>query len=468
MKKIIKNGTILTASDEYVADILIEGEKIVAIGTNLDHAGAEVIDASGMYVIPGGVDQHTHYAGLNTDGVTLSAGYETSYGALIGGTTTLVEFAAQEPGMGLIESAIYRKDVRAKGKVAPDFAIHALCTNVSEDIFDEIKKLPEHGIPTMKLFMAYKPTSLYVDDAVLFKAMRTAAEVGVTMYVHAENADLLNLLRDEEFAKGHTIPKYHYLTRPPFVEAEAVQRAITLSKAANCPLCIVHVSSREAAAVIREERIKGAAVEGETCTQYLILDQSLMDNPDFEVACRWVCSPAIRTEEHREYIWSALARGDLNIVASDHSGIPMYQKLWGKDDFRAIPNGCPGTGDRMQMLWTYGVETGKISKKRFVEVFATNPAKLCGIYPRKGTIAVGSDADIVLYDPSYRGKVSLETNPSGVEYNICEGKDQIGRAEVVLLRGEMVVRDNKFIGELGYGQFIPGKPYGMAYDRLNG
>lgn len=466
MQLLIKNGCILTSSGEFTGDILVEDEKIAAIGSDLKQTADKVIDASGMYILPGGVDQHTHYAGLNTDGVTLSAGYETSYGALIGGTTTLVEFAANEPGMGIIESLDYRKNVRAKGKVSPDFAMHALCTNIRPDLCDEIEKLPEYGVSTLKLFMAYKPTALYTDDGVLFKAMRAAAKVGVTMYVHAENADLLNLLRDEEFEQGHTEPCYHYQTRPPFVEAEAVQRAIILAKAAKCPLCVVHVTCKEAAEIIREERLRGAPVVGETCTHYLVLDQKRMDDPDFMVASRYVCSPALRTQEHRDYLWRALAKGDLDIVASDHSGIPLTQKIWGKDDFRKIPNGCPGTGDRLQMLWTYGVETGKITRQRLVEIFSEIPAKMNGIFPRKGILQVGSDADIVLYDPRYRGICTLETNPSGVEYNLFEGMEQIGRVETVLLRGNVVVENNKYVGVPGYGQFIPGKAYGMAYDLL--
>jgi dihydropyrimidinase len=466
MKKLIKNGIIVTAINEYKADILIDQEKIKAIGTNFDMVVDKVIDAEGMYVLPGGVDQHTHYDAVNNDGITSNAGYETSYGALVGGTTTIVDFAPQDQGKGMIDSAMYRKEKRTKDKVAPDFALHALCTNVTEDTFKEMAELPKYGISTMKIFMAYKPSPLYVNDADFFKFMRLAKQSGITMYAHAENADLLNLLRDESFAAGNTSPKYHYITRPPFVEAEATLRAITLAEAAGCPLCIVHVSCIEAAQAIQSARDKGQAVIGETCTHYLVLDKHKMDNPDFDQASRWVCSPALRDEIHQEHLWKALRRDWLSVVASDYCGIPLYQKHWGENDFRAIPNGSPTAGDRLHMLWTYGVEKGKMSRQKLVEVYATTPAKLCGIFPRKGTIDVGSDADIVIYNPNYRGKVSIETNPSGVEYNVFEGLDQIGRVETVLLRGKVVVDKNQYVGTPGEGQFIPGEPYGLAYDLL--
>lgn len=467
MKTIIKNGTIVSATSEYKADILIEGEKIKLIGVDLKEPADKIIDAKDMYILPGGVDQHTHFEAINTDGETHNASYSTSYGLAMGGTTTIVEFAEQEPNMGLIDSAMYRKDVRAKGKIAVDFAMHALCTNSKfPTMFDEIPKLPDYGIPTMKLFLAYKPTSLYTDDAVFFKSMKLAAEAGVTMYAHAENADLLNLLRDEAFSKGLTTPKYHYLTRPPFVEAETIQRAILLADEAHCPLCIVHISSKEGAAIVKSARERGIAVVGETCTHYLTLDQSLMDNPDFDVACRWVCSPALRTQEHRDYLWKALNNDALSIVASDHVGIPLYQKHWGEKDFRAIPNGSPGGTERLSMLWTHGVVPGRISKQRLVQIYATDPAKMNGIFPRKGCIEVGSDADIVIYDPNYRGKISVETHPTGVEYNVFEGMEQIGRTSTVLLRGKTIVEKMKYVGKAGDGEFIPGKAFGLAYDLL--
>ncbi len=466
MKTLIKNGTILTATSEYVADVAIEDEKIVMIGKELPGTFDKVVDAAGKYLMPGGVDNHSHFEALNSDGVTFNAGYETSYVAVLGGTTTVVDFASNDPGKSLVESIRYRIEERAKGKVVPDMALHALCTNFTDKTLQEIPQLVEMGIPTMKMFMAYKPTPMYMDDTKLLKTMQTAVNYGMTMMVHAENADVLNVLRDQYAEKGLLAPKYHYMTRPPYSESEAVQRAVLFAKATGCPLCVVHVSCMEAAEVIKEARKNGVAVIGETCPHYLVLDKHKMDHPDFDQACRWVCSPALRNKEDQEYLWDALKRNSISLVGSDHAAIPMYQKYWGKDDFRAIPNGSPGSGDRLNVLWTYGVVPGKISKQKLVEISATTPAKLCGIYPQKGAIEVGSDADVVIFDPDFKGTFSVETNPTGVEYNTYEGMEQIGRPETVFLRGNVVVENGKFVGELGSGRFVPGKPYGLAYDLL--
>lgn len=466
MKKIIKNGTIVTALGEYKADILIEGEIISAIGVNIDAPVEETIDASGMYVLPGGVDQHAHWENLNTDGKTASFGYEGTWPALVGGTTTIVDFAGQEPGMGLIDSARDRIERRAAGKLGPDLSLHALCTNFTEDVLREVKDLPAAGLPTMKLFMAYKPTPLYSNDTTLFRMMREAAKAGVTIMVHAENADILNLLRDESVEAGRTRPIDHVLTRPVFTEVEATQRAIILADAAGCPLCVVHVSCEAVAKVIQNARNEGKAVIGETCTHYLTLDKSKLENDDFNQACRYVCSPPLREKSDQDYLWKAINKGWLSMVASDHAAIPLEQKYWGRNDFRDIINGSPGAGDRLQLLWTYGVEKGRISRSKLVELYSTMPAKLCGLYPQKGAIEVGSDADIVLYNPRYRGEFSLKTNPTGLDFNTFEGMDQIGRAETVLLRGNVVVENNNFVAKIGCGKFIPAKPYGLAYDLL--
>lgn len=466
MKTLIKNGTIVTSTNEYKADILIDGEKISMIGSNLPGPFDKVIDADGMYVLPGGVDNHSHFEAVNTDGVTYNAGYDTTYVALIGGTTTIVDFCTNEEGKNLMDSIDYRLNVRAKGRVAPDIAMHACCTDFTDETLSEIPKMVEYGVPTMKLFLAYKGTALYMDDSKLLSTMKVAKEHGMTVMVHAENPDVLDMCRNEMAAKGNLAPKYHYMTRPPYGEAEAVSRVSIFAEALRCPICVVHVSCIEAAKVIQKVRAEGIPIIGETCPHYLVLDKHKMDDPDFDKACRYVCSPALRDKEDQEYLWKCLSHDWLSVVGSDNASIPLYQKYWGKDDFRAIPNGCPGAGDRLNILWTYGVETGKITRQRMVDIFATAPAKLNGIFPRKGTIDVGVDADIVLFNPSYRGTITLETNPTGVEYNIFEGLEQKGRAETVLLRGRVVVENNKFVGEAGYGQFIPGKPFGLAYDLL--
>lgn len=466
MKTLVKNGTVVTSTNEFVADILIENEKIAMIGQNLEDPEATVIDATGKYVLPGGVDNHSHFEAINTDGVTTNAGYDTTWVALKGGTTTIVDFCTNEPGMNLMESLDYRLNVRAKGKLAPDMALHGCCTDFTEETLDEIPKMIEFGVPSMKLFLAYKPTALYMDDFKLLSCLKKAAEHGMTMMVHAENPDVLDFERNSMAEKGCLEPKYHYMTRPPYGEAEAVSRAIRFADAAGCPLCVVHVSCVEAAKVIQDARANGSLVIGETCPHYLVLDKHKMDDPDFDQACRWVCSPPLRDEEDREYLWKCLNHDWLSIVGSDNASIPLYQKHWGEGDFRAIPNGCPGAGDRLNALWTYGVAKGKMTKQKLVDVYATQPAKLNGIFPQKGTIDIGSDGDLVIFDPEYKGTITLESNPTGVDYNIFEGMEQIGRADTVILRGEVVVEGGEYLDKPVMGKFIPGKPYGLAYDLL--
>ncbi len=466
MKVLVKNGTVVTSMNEYQADILIVDEKIAAIGKNFTGSFDQEIDATGKFVLPGGVDNHAHFEALNTDGVTTNAGYDTTYVTLLGGTTTIVDFCTNEPGMNLVDSVNYRLDVRAKGKVAPDIAIHACCTDYTDETLGEIQKLVEMGVPSMKLFLAYKGTSLYMDDSKLLACLKEAKKHGLTMMVHAENPDVLDMCRNEMAENGCLDPKYHYMTRPPYGEAEAVSRAVTFADAMGCPLCVVHVSCIEAGEVIRKARAKGVAVMGETCPHYLVLDKHKMDNPEFDQACRWVCSPALRDQEDRDYLWNALNRDWISICGSDNASIPLYQKHWGEGDFRKIPNGCPSAGDRLNVLWTYGVAAEKISRQKLVDIYATQPAKLNGIFPQKGTIDVGADADLVLFDPDYKGTITVESNPTGVEYNIFEGMEQLGRPETVLLRGKIVVDQGKYVGTPGEGRFVPGKPYGLAYELL--
>lgn len=472
MRTLIKNGTIITASSEFSADLVIDNDVISEIGIDLQGHYDHVIDATDKIVMPGGVDNHAHFEALNTDGVTTNAGYDTSYVALLGGTTTIVDFCTNEPGMNLVDSVRYRLDVRAKGRVAPDLAIHACCVDYTDETLGEIKKLVEMGVPTMKLFLAYKGTPLYMDDTRLLACLEEAGKQGMTLMVHAENPDVLDKYRNDAAAAGHFEPKYHYMTRPEYGEAEAVSRAIRFADAMDCPLCVVHVSCEAAGNEIRFAREQGKAVLGEVCPHHLVLDPSKMDHPDWKMAARWVCSPPLRPEAERDYLWEALHEDWLSLSGSDNASIPLYQKEWGWDeenercDFRKIPNGCPGAGDRLNVLWTYGVVPGRISRQRFVELCATTPAKLNGLYPRKGTIQIGSDADIVIFDPAFKGTITLETNPTGIDYNVFDGLQQIGRPDTVLLRGKVVVDDGVYVGTPGEGEFIPGKPYGLAYDLL--
>lgn len=461
MGLLIKNGTIVTAVDEYKADILIEGEKITAIGKGLESQAEETIDASGMYILPGGVDNHSHFA-LPFMG-TVSRGFETSNAAIVGGTTTVVDFAPQTKGMGIKDSVEKHAKENAEGKAMVDYAFHGVVMDVTDALFDEIPTLPEAGIPTMKLFMAYKGTSYYCDDAVVFKALQAAKKAGVTIMVHAENADVIDVLQKQCVAAGLLEPKYHAVSRPPLVEAECTARVIALAAMAESPIFVVHVSCREAMEAIREGYEKGIPAYGETCPHYLTLSVDNLSKPGFEGA-KYVCSPALRTPDHHEALWEALSKGWLQVVGSDHCGFDYEnQKHMGKDNFTQIPNGAPGVENRLAILWTYGVEKGKLSRQRLVDVFATAPAKFNGLFPQKGHIAVGSDADLVVFDPNWKGVISVKDSLQGVDYSPYEGMEQIGRPEKVYLRGKLTAEGGRFVGSEGQGKFIKGEPFGLAY-----
>jgi len=464
MKTLIKNGTIITDRNEFKGDILIEDEKIVQIATSIECQADKVIDATGKYVMPGGVDQHTHYSALCNVGDKDTAGYETTDNAIVGGTTTIIDFAPQDPDTGLLDSIDYRINTRAKDKSCVDFALHAMVTYIMDSIFDEIDDFPEKGISSIKIFMAYNGSPLHTDDGSYYRILEKAKNVGATVFVHAENGEILDFLRNECVKKGQLTPKYHYVSRPPFTEAEGVRRAAYLAGKVGTPLYIAHVTSREAMAEIQEAKGKGINVNGESCTHYLTTTKEVLDNPDFNEAAKYVCSPALRDQEDVDALWDALNSGLLTAISSDHCGIDVAElKQAGRDDFTQIPNGSPGAGDRFSMIWTYGVEAGRISKQKFVELVSTNPAKINGIFPQKGTIEIGSDADIVIFDPTYRGVVRLEDNPNGVDYNVYEGRDMIGKVETVLLRGTVAVENGKFVGTYGMGKYIPAKMYGACY-----
>lgn len=465
MKTLIKNGTIITAARSFKGDILVENEQIVAIGKLDGETADKILDASGKYVMPGGVDEHTHFSALCNVGDRDTAGYETTMSAIVGGTTTIVDFAPQDPDTGLLDSIDYRINVRAKGKTCVDFALHGMVTYLMDSVFDEVKELPKKGVSSIKIFMAYNGSPLHVDDGSFYRILEESRKVGLTVFVHAENGEIINFLRDECVKKGQLTPKYHYVSRPPFTEAEGVRRAIYLAQQTGTPLYIVHVTCKEALQEIQEAQGKGINVGGETCTHYLTVTKDVLDDPDFNKAAQYVCSPALRSQEHLDALWEALNRGLLTAVSSDHCGIDLAElKQAGRDNFTNIPNGAPGAGDRLHMLWTEGVAKGRISKEKLVEVFATEPAKINGIYPRKGALEIGSDADIVIFDPEYRGTIRLEDNPNGVDYNVYEGHEMIGRTETVLLRGNVVVENAKFTGQLGQGRFISAKPYASRYE----
>lgn len=463
MKTLIRNGNIITAENEFTADILIEDEIITAIGTDLNVEADKVYDATGKYVFPGGIDQHTHFDALCNSGDKDTAPYSTTKCVCVGGTTTIIDYAPQDPGCGLIESIDTRINKRAKGQVCVDFALHSLITEVNENMFDEIKQLPKHGVASIKAFMAYKGSPLHVDDGTLYKVMCESKKVGVTTFVHAENAEIIDMLQQDCIRAGQIEPKYHAVSRPPYVETEAAKRAIYLAEVADAPTFIVHISTKATADAVGEARAKKQKIYGETCTQYLTLTKDKLDDPDYNVSARYICSPALRDKADNESMWAALNDGTLSAIVSDHCGIDLVMKQAGRNNFADCPNGSPGAGERVPMIWTYGVAAGKISKQKFVEVCSTLPAKINGIYPRKGAIAVGSDADIVIYDPEYRGVISNETNPNGIDYNTYEGMEVIGRPEYVFIRGNLVAEKGEFVGKLGQGEFIPSEAYAYCF-----
>ncbi len=462
MKIMIKNGTIVTAVDEFRADLLIENEKIAAIGSSLEIQADEVVDAEGLYVLPGGVDQHTHFN--FTFKTATVRGFETSNAALAGGTTTIVDFANQEMGKSLKESIDKYNENKVAPKAMCDYSFHGVVFDANDSLFEEIPNLPEIGVPTLKLFMAYKGMPYHCDDDSVFKALQASKEAGVTIMVHAENADIIDVMQKQCLARGEVDPIYHAVSRPPIVETECTQRAISLAEAADAPLFVVHVTAKEAMETIRDAYSRGIPAFGETCTHYLVLDTENLAKPNFEGA-KYVCSPALRSKNHRDALWTAVQKGWLKCVSSDHCGFNWAeQKHLGKGDFTSIPNGAPGLQDRLQVLWTNGVETGKISRQRFVDLWATAPAKICGLFPQKGTLTVGSDADVVLFDASDRGLISVSDTFHGVDYNSYEGMEFIGKPKKVYLRGQLTFEDGNFLGKEGQGRFIKGKPFGLCYE----
>jgi len=464
MSILITNGTIVTASDRFKGDILVDDEKIIAIGSNLDGRTKDSIDADGKYIFPGGIDGHTHFR-IPFMG-TRTTGFDTTPSAAVGGTTTVIDFASQPQGMSLLDSIAKHREEEAEGKCAVDFCFHAMVNDAQDSIFDEPQSLVEEGIVTIKLFMAYKGTPFYSDDATIFKMLQKTKEVGMLTLLHAENADIIDVLQKQLIADNKTEPKFHAVSRPTVAEAEATIRATLLAKAANAPVFIVHVSCAEAMMAIRGARQEGIEVFGETCPHYLTLSVDSLAKPDFEGA-KYVCSPPLRDPWHHDQLWQSLQKGWLHVVGSDHCGFNFKgQKEMGREDFTKIPNGAPGVENRLTILYTYGVMTGKLSLERMVDVFATTPAKLYGLYPKKGSIMVGADADIVIFDPDYAGMISANTSLQGVDFNAYEGFEQKGRAEKVFLRGNLVVDNGEYVGKLGQGQFVKREPYGLAYTSL--
>ena len=459
-KTLITSGTIVTAADTYKADVLVDGEKVAMIGKSLKVAGAKRIDATGKYVIPGGIDVHTHME-LPFGGTFASDDFETgTRAAAFGGTTTIVDFAVQGFGepMEKARDAWMRK---ARGKAVIDYGLHMIIRDVSDKVLKEMDTMVKDGISSFKLFMAY-PGVFMVDDAAIFKALTRTAENGGLICMHAENGGVIDVLVKRALAARHTAPKWHALTRPPEAEGEATNRAFRLAEmAGGVPLYIVHLSAAQALEQVRLFRDRGLPAYAETCPQYLFLSVDSYDEPGFAGA-KYVMSPPLRERWHQEELWKGIARNDLQVVSTDHcpfcmkegfQGLPKQKEL-GIGDFSKIPNGAPGVETRMVLLYDGGVVAKRITLNRWIEITSTTPAKLMGMFPRKGTIAVGSDADIVVWDPRTTSTISAKTHHMRVDYNPYEGRKVKGKASVVLSRGEVVVEKDKFLGRKGRGKFI--------------
>jgi dihydropyrimidinase len=451
VKTLIKNGTVVTASETLEADVLVEDEKVAAIALDLDVQADRTIDATDRYVIPGGVDVHTHFD-LPFGGSFCSDDFGTgTRAAAFGGTTTCVDFALQDYGESLRQGLDrwFEKGQKAQ----TDFGLHMIVREVNDQVLKEMDQLVGEGITSFKLFMAY-PGVFMLDDAAIFKAMQRAADSGALIMMHAENGGPIDVLVQQHLAEGKTDPVFHGLTRPAAMEGEAVHRVFKMAELAGAPAYIVHLSSRDALDALQEARDRGVAAYAETCPQYLYLSLDDLARPGFEGA-KFVCSPPLRSKDHQDELWKGLAQGDLQIVATDHAPFNYKgQKDMGRDSFADIPNGLPSVEDRVTLIFQR-VRSGQLSPSRWVELIATNPAKMFGLYPRKGTIAPGFDADIVVFDPNRERVISAESHHMNVDYSCYEGMTVWGVPEVVMQRGNVLVENDEWFGTEGRGSFVP-------------
>ncbi len=465
MSKVIKGGTVVTADRQWKADVLIEGEKIAQIGENL--SGDEVIDAEGAYVIPGGIDPHTHLE-MPFMGTTAAETFESgTFAAAAGGTTMLVDFCL--PGAdGSLLRAIDDWDRKSKDQICVDISYHMAITGWNENIFNEMEAVvKERGINTFKHFMAYKG-ALMVEDDEMYASFRRCAELGALPLVHAENGDIVQELQNKYLAAGVTGPEGHAYSRPPEVEGEAANRAIMIADAAGTPLYIVHVSCEQAHEAIRRARQKGMRVYGEPLIQHLTLDETEYFNKDWQYAARRVMSPPFRSKDHQDGLWAGLAAGSLQVVATDHAAFTDAQKRMGLDNFTTIPNGTGGLEERMAMLWTRGVETGRLTPEEFVAVTSSNIAKILNIYPMKGAIVPGADADVVVWDPTITKTVSVSTQKSIIDYNVFDGMQVTAQPRYTLSRGDVVwAYGQNSQPQPGRGKFVRRNAFASASQALS-
>ena len=451
MRTLVAGGRVVTATEDRVADILVEDGRIAAIGALGDLEADEVIDASDRIVLPGGVDPHTH---LDTPvaGTVISDDFRSgTVAGVVGGTTTIVDFAIQEKGTDP-RVALEEWHRKADGKSAADYAFHLILTDLPDEYLSSLSGLVAEGVTSFKLFMAY-PNSWMLDDGVIFRAMRRSAEIGGFIMLHCENGFAIDTLVEEALAANQTDPIHHALTRPPLAEEEATRRGIALAEMAGVPVYVVHMSAERAVLATGEARSRGVRAYAETCPQYLVLTDEKLKQPHFHGA-NYVCSPPLRTEDHQEALWRGLQDGSLQTVGTDHAPFFFEQRQPGRSDFTKIPNGLPGIEWRLSLLYHHGVRANRISLSRFVELTSTNAAKLFGLYPRKGEIAPGSDGDLVIFNPQREQTLSVETQLTNCDYNPYEGMVVTGVPEKVLLGGRVVADNGVFVGEDGMGEFL--------------
>jgi dihydropyrimidinase len=449
----LTGGTVVTAEGSFPADVAIRDGRIAGVGHALPDDGSETVDVTGRLLMPGFIDGHTHMD-MPFGGTITADDWDTgTAAALAGGTTMIVDFSLQEVGDSLAD-AIATWHGKAEGKTHIDYGLHVAIANLTEDVKAEIPTLPDQGVCTVKIFMAYKGTPLYTADEDLFEVLQIAREAGVQVMVHAENGDVIAKLQEQALARGDVEPIHHALTRPEEVEAEATGRAIRLAAVAGAPILVVHVTCEGALNEIRAAHGRGQRVYGETCPQYLVFDIDKLAQPGFEGA-KYVCSPPMRDPRNQEKLWRGLQTGDLAIFGSDHCAFNFAgQKDMGRDDFTKIPNGMPCAEERAMVLWTHGVREGRISQELFVSVLSTNQARIHGMLGRKGMIAPGADADLVVWDPDLETTATAANRHGAADYTPFEGMTFVGGPESVYIRGELAYRDGDVLAEPGSGQFV--------------
>lgn len=453
MSLLIKNGRIITATDDYIADIFIEGEVVTAIGKNLPVKADQEIDASGMLIMPGGIDPHVHLD-MPFMGTFSSDTHETgTRAALYGGTTTVIDFVLQKQGHSLRE-ALNEWNGRADGTAVGDYSFHMAVTDFNDHTKKEIKEMVDEGITSFKTFMAYKG-ALMIDDSQMTALMQEVKQQGGMVTVHATNGDMIDYLIAKHKSEGKLSPRYHYLSQPEVTEAEASARFADIANYTGCTAYIVHLTCEGALNAVRNATKRNQHVFVETCIQYLLLDDSYYEK-DFESA-KWVMSPPLRKKKDQDTLWAGINQGLVNIVATDHCPFMWKQKLMGAEDFSKIPNGHPAIENRMELLYSEGVHKKKISLNKYVEITSANPAKIFGMFPRKGTIAIGSDADILIFDPEKKHVLSASTHHMNVDYSAYEGWEINGKVKTVLLRGKIAIDNGECLVPKGYGKFIKRK-----------